>query len=74
MGTCRMGFDKTKAVVDPDCRSHDHRNLYIIGGSTFPSCGTANPTITISALALRAANHILATLPQFPAAPEESAK
>jgi choline dehydrogenase-like flavoprotein len=66
MGTCRMGFDKKKAVVDADCRSHDHRNLYIVGGSTFPSCGTANPTITISALALRAADHILTTLPQFP--------
>jgi glucose dehydrogenase len=74
MGTCRMGFDKAKAVVDPDCRSYDHRNLYIIGGSTFPSCGTANPTITISALALRAANHILATLPQIPAGPVEWAK
>jgi glucose dehydrogenase len=71
MGTCRMGFDKTNAVVDPDCRSFDHRNLYVVGGSTFPSCGTANPTITIAALALRAAAHILATLPQFPAKPED---
>jgi choline dehydrogenase-like flavoprotein len=71
MGTCRMGFDKTKAVVDPDCRSFDHRNLYVVGGSTFPSCGTANPTITIAALALRAADHILATLPQFPVKPED---
>jgi len=69
-----MGFDKTKAVVDSDCRSHDHRNLYIIGGSVFPSCGTANPTLTIAALALRAANHILATLPQIPAAIVASAK
>ena len=62
-----MGFDAKASVVDSDCRAHDHRNLYIIGGSTFPTCGTANPTITIAALALRAANHMLATLPQFPA-------
>lgn len=66
MGTCRMGFDKANNVVDSDCRAHDHRNFYIVGSSTFPTCGTANPTITIAALALRAANNILATLPQFP--------
>ena len=69
MGTCQMGFGKTTAVVDSDCRSFDYLNLYMAGGSTFPSCGTANPTITIAALALRAASHILATLPQFPAKP-----
>jgi len=73
MGTCRMGFDRTLSVVDADCRAHDHRNLYIVGSSTFPTCGTANPTITIAALALRAANNILATLPQFPM-PAGSAK
>jgi len=71
MGTCRMGFDAASSVVDPDCRSHEHRNLYIVGGSTFPTCGTANPTITIAALALRAATHIATTLPQFPAKPPE---
>ena len=71
MGTCRMGFDPAISVVDPDCRAHDHRNLYIVGGSVFPTCGTANPTITIAALALRAANNISATLPQFPAKPSE---
>jgi choline dehydrogenase-like flavoprotein len=69
MGTCRMGTDAESAVVDRDCRSFDHRNLYIVGGSTFPTCGTANPTLTIAALALRAAGHVLATLPQMPAAP-----
>ena len=74
MGTCRMGFDAVNSVVDPDCRTHDHRNLYIVGGSTFPTCGTANPTITIAALALRAANHILATLPQFPSKPLEGSQ
>ena len=63
MGTCRMGFDAKTAVVDADCRSFDHRNLYIVGASTFPTCGTANPTITVAALALRAAAHVLTLLP-----------
>ena len=71
MGTCRMGFNAKTAVVDADCRSFDHRNLYVVGAATFPTCGTANPTITIAALALRAADHILATLPQFPPKPVE---
>jgi len=74
MGTCRMGFDAKTAVVDADCRSFDHRNLYVVGASTFPTCGTANPTITLAALALRAANHVMATLPQFPPRPLEPPK
>jgi len=71
MGTCRMGFDPATSVVDPDLRSHDHRNLYIVGSSPFPTCGTSNPTITIAALALRAASNIVATLSQFPASASE---
>lgn len=67
MGTTRMGVDPKSAVVDADCRSFEHRNLYVVGGSVFPTCGTANPTLTISALALRAAQHVLNTLPQLPA-------
>jgi glucose dehydrogenase len=63
MGTCRMGFDAKTAVVDADCRSFEHRNLYVVGASTFPTCGTANPTITVAALALRAAAHVLTLLP-----------
>ena len=58
MGTTRMGSDPKSSVVDRECRSHDHRNLFIIGGSTFPTGGTANPTLTIAALALRAADAI----------------
>jgi choline dehydrogenase-like flavoprotein len=34
-----------------------------VGASTFPSCGTANPTLTVAALALRAAEHVLSVLP-----------
>ena len=59
LGTCRMGGDGAQAVVDANGRSFDHKNLFIVGSSTFPTCGTANPTLTISALALRTADHIL---------------
>lgn len=58
MGTCRMGDNPKTSVVDRECRAHDHPNLFIIGSSTFPTCGTANPTLTVAALALRAADTI----------------
>jgi choline dehydrogenase-like flavoprotein len=54
MGTCRMGVDPRASVVDPQLRSHDHPNLFILGSSVFPTGGTANPTLTIAALTLRA--------------------
>jgi choline dehydrogenase-like flavoprotein len=57
MGTTRMG-DKSDSVVDKDCRAHDHPNLFILGSSVFPTSSTANPTSTIAALALRAAETI----------------
>jgi choline dehydrogenase-like flavoprotein len=59
MGTCRMGDDPRQSVVDRFQRSHDHRNLYIAGSSTFPTGATANPTLTLAALSLRTAKHIL---------------
>lgn len=58
MGTYRMGDDPTESVCDKYCCSHDHKNLYLLGSGVFPSAGTANPTLTIMALAMRAAHHI----------------
>jgi choline dehydrogenase-like flavoprotein len=55
MGTYRMGADPKTSVVNGDQRSHDHPNLFLLGSGAFPSSGTANPTLTIAALALRAA-------------------
>lgn len=57
-GTVRMGMDPRKSVVDENCQSHDHPNLYVVGGSVFPAMGTANPTLTIAALSLRLAEHL----------------
>jgi choline dehydrogenase-like flavoprotein len=45
-------------VVDGDQRAHDHPNLFLLGSGTFPTVGTANPTLTIVALALRSAETI----------------
>jgi choline dehydrogenase-like flavoprotein len=59
MGTYRMGTDPKTSVVDSFQRSHDHSNLYLVGSGTFPTVGTANPTITLSALALRTADSIV---------------
>jgi choline dehydrogenase-like flavoprotein len=64
MGTCRMGDNPKTSVVDSDCRSHDHPNLFVVGASTFPTCGTANPTLTVAALALRTADTIKRQLTQ----------
>jgi choline dehydrogenase-like flavoprotein len=61
MGTCRMGDDPKQSVVDKFQRSHDHKNLYLVGSSTFPTSATANPTLTLAALSLRTARHILDT-------------
>lgn len=58
MGTTRMGACAESSVVNADLQCHDHDNLFIVGGSVFPTVGTANPTLTIAALALRAAAKI----------------
>jgi glucose dehydrogenase len=55
MGTLRMGSDRKTSVVDAQCRAYDHPNLWIVGSAVFPSCGTANPTLTIASMALRCA-------------------
>jgi choline dehydrogenase-like flavoprotein len=62
MGTCRMGKDARSSVVDIDCKAHDHPNLFIVGSSAFPTCGTANPTLTVAVLALRSVDAIIKEL------------
>ena len=63
-GTTRMAADRTEGVVDLDCRVFDWENLYVTGGSVFPTSGFANPTLTIVAMALRLADHLLGTRTQ----------
>ncbi len=58
LGTCRMGEDPATSVVDPYHRSHEVENLFICDGSSMVSSGRGQPTLTIQALAFRAAEHI----------------
>jgi choline dehydrogenase-like flavoprotein len=52
-GTCRFGHDPATSVLDPNCRSHEVKNLYVVDASFMPSCGATNPSLTIAANALR---------------------
>jgi choline dehydrogenase-like flavoprotein len=58
MGTMRMGTDPTTSVVDGFGRVHGCDNVVVTDGSVFVSAGGFNPTLTIMALALRAASEI----------------
>ncbi|WP_163848983.1 GMC oxidoreductase [Pseudooceanicola aestuarii] len=60
MGTTRMSRDPATGVVDANCRVHGTRNLYVAGPSVFSTYGNANPFLTIAALSLRLADHLLA--------------
>ncbi len=57
-GTARMSLDSESGVVDPNCRTHDHENLYVVGSAVFPTNGYANPTLTDVALGLRLGDHL----------------
>jgi choline dehydrogenase-like flavoprotein len=58
LGTCRMGDDPATSVVDRYHRAHDVPNLFICDGSSLVTSGRGQPTMTIQALAFRAAEHI----------------
>lgn len=59
MGGTRMSNTKSSGVVDPNLRSWDVSNLFIVGSSVFPSGGHANPTLTIVQLAARLADYLM---------------
>ena len=59
VGTCRMGIDPQKSVLNSFCQSHDVANLFVIDGSCFVNIGTANPSLTIHAIAVRASEYIV---------------
>jgi len=62
VGTYAMGASAADSVVDRDQRSWDHANLFLVGSGVFPTITTANPTLTIAALALQAAETIMQDL------------
>ena len=59
-GTARMGSDPATSVVNADCRTWDIPNLWVCDGSVFPTVGGVNPSLTITAVALRTADRIRA--------------
>jgi choline dehydrogenase-like flavoprotein len=59
MGTTVMGRDPASSVVDRFGIHHGCRNLAVLGSGMFPTAAPANPTLTLSALALRCADHLL---------------
>ncbi|MEN2741689.1 GMC family oxidoreductase [Microbacterium sp. X-17] len=59
VGGARMGADETQGVVDADCRSFAVPNLLITDGSVLPTQGSANPALTIMAVAARAADRLI---------------
>jgi choline dehydrogenase-like flavoprotein len=58
LGTCRMGRDPARSVVNADCQAHDVPNLFICDGSVFPTSTAVNPSLTIEAIAARTAERI----------------
>jgi len=58
-GTCRMGNDPKTSVVDKYHRAHDVPNLFVVDGSNLVTGGRNHPTLTIQALAFRAAENIV---------------
>jgi choline dehydrogenase-like flavoprotein len=60
VGAARMGSDPATSVVDKYGRTHDIANLFICDGSVMPTQGSANPGLTIQALAARAGDYLVA--------------
>ncbi len=60
VGACRMGSDPRSSVVDGFGESHDIPNLFVCDGSILPTQGSANPGLTIQALAARTADYLIA--------------
>jgi choline dehydrogenase-like flavoprotein len=58
LGTTRMHTDPARGVLDENGRVHGVANLFVAGGSVFPTGGYINPTLTIVALTLRLADHV----------------
>ena len=61
LGTTSMGDDPATSVVDRHLVHHRVRNLVMLGGSVFPTISPANPTLTICALSLWAADRLMSS-------------
>ncbi|MEI6387656.1 MAG: GMC family oxidoreductase [Spirochaetota bacterium] len=57
-GTLRFGNDPARSVLDQWCKAHDLDNLYAIDAGFMPSSAAVNPSLTLLAQALRAAERL----------------
>ena len=73
VGGARMAADERHGVVDQNCRSFAVPNLFITDGSVLPTQGSANPALTIMAVAARAAAHLVGGARGGPAARQHAA-
>ena len=62
MGTCRMGHDPQTSVVDADLKVHGSDNLYVAGSAPFVTGGVGSPTLLLTALSIRLADHLATRL------------
>lgn len=74
VGTTRMSLDPRFGVVDQDCKVHGLDNLYVSGGSVFPTAGHTNPTLMFVAFAIRLADHLNSRLAASEARPGAGAQ
>jgi hypothetical protein len=58
VGTARMGNNPKTSVLNKFNQSHDIKNLFVVDGSCFVTCGWQNPTMTILALSMRASEYL----------------
>lgn len=59
VGTCRMGKDPKTNALDPYCRMHDIKNVYVFGGGPFVTTGSYHPTLTMMALTVRGCERLV---------------
>lgn len=58
VGTVRMGKNPKTSALNSFCQARDVKNLFVTDGSSFTTSSEKNPTLTIMALSLRAADYI----------------
>jgi choline dehydrogenase-like flavoprotein len=64
VGTCRMGNNPKTSVLNQWCQSHDIKNLFVVDGASFVTCGWQNPTMTILALSMRSSEYLAQQMAQ----------
>jgi choline dehydrogenase-like flavoprotein len=65
LGTCRMGNDPRKAVLNLNLETHDIKGLFVPDASPFPTSLGVNPQVTIMAFANRTADYIATTISKY---------